>query len=150
MRQHAGLKSLPPTAVGEAVEVAHQDRLHVRVIDVALYLSPVPFEAVVFHRLPFRAGRRRTEFPERQGPAWGGLLREGEEAEGEVWPMAQHTRSCFTGTESKSAITGGAHEAARRDSRAYRRGGSSAACTPILNCSWRFSGRPSFAAAIAA
>jgi hypothetical protein len=45
--QHARLELLPPSAPGKSIEVAHQQRLHLGVLDVAFYFSPVTFQIVV-------------------------------------------------------------------------------------------------------
>src|SRR5262249_47794406 len=39
----AGRESLPPSAPGKSIEIAHQECLHLGVLDMAFYFSPVTF-----------------------------------------------------------------------------------------------------------
>src|SRR5262249_26159210 len=46
-RRLAGRESLPPSAPGKSIEVAHQQRLHLGVLDMAFYFWPIAFQIVV-------------------------------------------------------------------------------------------------------
>jgi hypothetical protein len=47
---HSRQEFLPPSAPGVAVEVMHQDFLHIRMVDVPLHLRPVLLQIVISHR----------------------------------------------------------------------------------------------------
>ena len=48
MGDHAGLEFLTPTSPSIAIEIADQDRFHVRMPDMTFDLTPILFQVVIF------------------------------------------------------------------------------------------------------